>query len=212
MLHPLTVPVTLHLGDPSWERRPHFLGSRQPASSLQQRGALLEVLPRLPQAAARRTSQRTRRSSSCVIKHSWLAVWSKCCFITVSAAVLAGDKGLHEEQGWLNWHEQDVGEETEMILTSHDTVSQGSPYWELKEKFMSCCTCSDPRNVYSGTTTSSLVMVIRLHDCLQSACCLSAAVTDAAACDGQSPVNYAKCYCLSSQHAACQPCLESNRQ
>lgn len=57
-----------------------------------------------------------------------------------------------------------------------------------------------------------LVMVIRLHDCLQLACCLSAAVTDAAACDGQSHVNHAKCYCLSSQHVACQPRSASNRQ
>ena len=55
---PWLVCLTLYLGDPPWEGRPHFLGGGQPSTALQQCGALLEVLPRLPQAAARRPSQR----------------------------------------------------------------------------------------------------------------------------------------------------------
>lgn len=53
------VAVTLHLGHAPRERRPHLLGGRYPASPVQQRRALLEILPRLPQAAAGRTSERT---------------------------------------------------------------------------------------------------------------------------------------------------------
>lgn len=58
------VAVTLHLGHAPRERRPHLLGGRHPAPSVQQRGALLEILPRLPQAAAGRPSERTYASGT----------------------------------------------------------------------------------------------------------------------------------------------------
>lgn len=56
------VAVTLHLGHAPRERRPHLLGGRHPTSSVQQRRALLEILPRLPQAAAGWTSECTYAS------------------------------------------------------------------------------------------------------------------------------------------------------
>lgn len=34
---------------------------------------------------------------------------------SISVVVLPGDKGLHEEQGWSNWHEQDVGKDTDIM-------------------------------------------------------------------------------------------------
>lgn len=105
----MTAAPTVHLGNASREGRPHLLGGRQPASSLQQRRALLEVLPRLPQAAAGWTPQRKR-----TLKHRGERPWFlpatrflKICFVFPPA----GDKGLHEEQGRSGGYEQDVGKQ-----------------------------------------------------------------------------------------------------
>lgn len=146
MLQPLTVPVTLHLGDTSRERRPHFLGSRQPASSLQQRGALLEVLPRLPQAAARRTSQRTHRPTRVINTADWLSGPSVASSLFLLLSLQVIKDSMRNKADLTDMSRMWVRKQ--IILTSHDTVSQGPPYSKLKERFMSCCRWSDPRNVY----------------------------------------------------------------
>lgn len=54
--------------------------------------------------------------------------------LSVSAAVPAGDKGLHEEQGWSNRYEQDVGEDAEIVLLMWLCHSMQSQEYDLMQR------------------------------------------------------------------------------
>lgn len=97
-----TVAITLHLGHASWKRRPHLLGCGYPTSPVQQRCALLEILPRVPQAAEGWPSKCMCTSSTWPMTQFTCSVISFTTFIFVILPLscfpslpFLGDKRLH---------------------------------------------------------------------------------------------------------------------